>query len=283
MTDPSTYHGQTTALLTQHGKERILGPLLAEHLGCALHHVTGFDTDQLGTFTRERPREGTQLGAARRKARVGMQLSGLQLGLASEGSFGPDPHTGWLPWNVEIVVWIDDVRGLEVVGTAQGPADDRQAVLSSAEQLMAFANQAGFPAHGLVLRPNGPEGLPVHKDLETWADLTEAFEAASRQSQGHEVFAESDLRAHRNPTRQSLIQRAGLDLVQRLACTCPECRSPGFGRHGHVPGLRCRACGRRTALPLAEVWRCVSCAHELQRPLPSGSGASPAQCSHCNP
>jgi hypothetical protein len=100
---PQCYQHQSAALLTQHGKELILGPLLLAELGCSVTHVTGFDTDQLGTFTRDQARPGSQLDAARRKAEIGMDLSGLPLGLASEGAFVPDPHVGILPWDVEIV------------------------------------------------------------------------------------------------------------------------------------------------------------------------------------
>ena len=283
MSHTSVYQGQTAALLTQHGKEAILGPLLGQHLGCSVHHVSSFDTDQLGTFTREQPRPGSQLDAARRKARVGMELSGLSLGLASEGSFGMDPHMGLVPWNVEIVVWIDDQRGLEVVGMAQGPADDRQGLLNSHEALQTFATNAGFPAHGLVLRPEGPDDPRVHKDLVTWGDLNQAFDIARQASVDGMVFAESDLRAHRNPKRQALIHQAGLDLTKRLSSACPECQAPGFSQHGLVPGLRCRACGRRTQLPMSETWRCTCCGHEAQKPLPTAAGADPAQCRHCNP
>jgi hypothetical protein len=76
---PQCYQHQSAALLTQHGKELILGPLLLAELGCSVTHVTGFDTDQLGTFTRDQARPGSQLDAARRKAEIGMDLSGLPL------------------------------------------------------------------------------------------------------------------------------------------------------------------------------------------------------------
>jgi len=46
-------------------------------LGCRVAHVSGFDTDQLGTFTRNIPRAGIQLEAARKKACLGMELAGL--------------------------------------------------------------------------------------------------------------------------------------------------------------------------------------------------------------
>lgn len=106
------------ALLTQHGKERVIAPLLDAALGMRVERVDGYDTDRLGTFTREIARAGTQLEAARRKAHIGMELAGLPLGLASEGSFGPDPVAGLLPWNVEILVFVDRERGLEITGVA---------------------------------------------------------------------------------------------------------------------------------------------------------------------
>jgi hypothetical protein len=108
MAKRSRYEGCRVALLTQHGKQAVIATLLEPALGCHIELVTGFDTDQLGTFTRETPRPGTQQEAARRKARQGMLLAGTSLGIASEGSFAADPFSGMLPWNVELVTWIDD-------------------------------------------------------------------------------------------------------------------------------------------------------------------------------
>lgn len=86
--------GQRVALLTRHGKEQVSAPVLDLALGCRVERVDGYDTDLLGTFTRDIARAGTQLEAACKKARIGMELSYFPLGLASEGSFGPDPFTG---------------------------------------------------------------------------------------------------------------------------------------------------------------------------------------------
>src|SRR5574343_2082621 len=99
------YQGQHIALLTQHSKEQVIAPVLEPALGCCIQTVQGFDTDQLGPFTRDTPRPGSQLAAARRKARIGMDLSGLPLGLAREGTFGPAPWGGMFSWNVELLVF----------------------------------------------------------------------------------------------------------------------------------------------------------------------------------
>ncbi len=92
-----TYAGQRIALLTQHGKERVIAPVLDAALGCRVERIGCYDTDQLGTFTRDIPRPGSQVDAARTKARIGMALSGLTVGIASEGSFGPDPMPACWP------------------------------------------------------------------------------------------------------------------------------------------------------------------------------------------
>lgn len=71
------YSGRRITLLTQHGKERVIAPVLDAVPGCGVERMSGFDTDTLGTFTRDIPRAGTQIEVARRKARIGMELSGL--------------------------------------------------------------------------------------------------------------------------------------------------------------------------------------------------------------
>ncbi len=45
MTRTSDYQNQKVALLTMHGKEKIIAPILEPHLGCVVEHVTGFDTE----------------------------------------------------------------------------------------------------------------------------------------------------------------------------------------------------------------------------------------------
>lgn len=93
----SIYQGRQVAFLTQHGKQNLIRTPLEGALGCQLVHTDGYDTDQLGTFTRDVARPGSQLAAARRKANIGMELTGAHVGIASEGAFGPDPFAGLIP------------------------------------------------------------------------------------------------------------------------------------------------------------------------------------------
>ncbi|MFM8364629.1 MAG: hypothetical protein ACKOAS_05690, partial [Verrucomicrobiota bacterium] len=106
------YTGASFALLTKHSKERVITPRFQEALGAGVLVVDSFDTDTLGTFTREVSRAGSQMEVARRKAELAIELSGLPLGLGSEGSFGPGPF-GFVASNLEVIVMRDRDLGIE--------------------------------------------------------------------------------------------------------------------------------------------------------------------------
>ncbi len=278
-----SYTGRRLALLTQHGKERVIAPALEPALGCRVERVIGFDTDRLGTFTREIPRAGTQLEAARKKARIGMELAGLPLGLASEGAFGPDPFTGMFPWNVEFLIFIDDELGLEIVGRAHGKANHRYRLVTNWTAAEDFARQAGFPEHHLIVRPDGEDHPHLRKGLSAWTELEVAFAWAQAQSASGQVFLETDLRAHANPTRMEMIRLAAEDLAARLQSLCPACNMPGFGLVEHIAGLPCGDCGAPTRETRAEVYGCLKCAHRETRSRTDQQYADPGRCDWCNP
>lgn len=279
----SIYTGQKIALLTQHGKEQVLAPVLEPALGCEIERVSGFDTDQLGTFSRDIPRPGSQLDAARRKARIGMELSGLPLGLASEGSFGPDPFAGMFSWNIELLVFIDANLGIEIVGMAQGPGHSAHLQTADWLAIEAFAHQQDFPAQQLVLRPHGQDDPRIYKGIADWSQLKACFDEALPQSANGQVFIETDLRAFANPSRMQNIELAGRDLLQRIQSSCPVCEAPGYWVAGRQPGLPCSACGLPTSNYLSEVWQCVRCAHKAILPRADRAVAEPQQCYYCNP
>lgn len=276
------YRGERFSILTQHGKERVMAPLFADALGVQLQLVTEFDTDTLGTFTRDVARHGNQLEAARKKAKKGMELLDVACGVASEGSFGPDPY-GLFPWNVELVVLVDGVRGVELVGRAQGAAHHLHAHVRSREELEAFARRAAFPTHGLVVRPDRDDDPRLRKGLAEWTALHDAFEQALGESEASTVFVETDLRAHMNPTRMATIGRATENLIERMQSACPRCGSPGFWRIERVAGLPCGECGSPTDEAIAERWGCVAGDHPQIRECGLGRVADPSRCSTCNP
>lgn len=275
------YAGREIALLTQHGKEAILAPVLDAALGCRVRRVGGYDTDRLGTFSREIPRAGSQLEAARRKALLGMEIAGLPLGLASEGAFGTDPFLGAVPWNTELVVLVDDLHGIEVVGMAQESTRFAHQLTGDWEAARRFAEDAGFPEHHLVVRPAHPDDPRIVKGLDNWSALEGAFERARAQSENGLVCLEHDLRAHAHPTRRAVIRKAAEDLRDKLLSCCPDCGAPGYWLTERVPGLPCADCGAPTREARAIVWGCVRCGRRERQD--SDRLADPGLCDICNP
>jgi len=275
--------GERIALLTQHGKESVIAPRFLEALNAHVERVAGFDTDQLGTFTREVARAGNQLEAARQKARLGMQLAGLSRGMGSEGAFGPDPIAGLIPWDVELVIYIDDCLEIEVTAWASAPARHHHRSVTSVEDLDRFSDEAAFPGHHLVVRPNNEHDPMVRKGISTRRELHTAFQWAKAASTHGTVFVESDLRAYANPTRMRTIAAATDELIRRLCNACPMCAAPGFWLTERIPGLPCSCCGMPTRQPKAEKYACIKCSHAVVREDSTLVRADPGHCDYCNP
>jgi hypothetical protein len=276
------YRDQQVALLTQHGKEGVIAPVLAKLLGCRVEKVEGFDTDLLGTFTRDIAREGSQLDAARKKARIGMELSGFSIGIASEGSFGTDPFTGMLPWNRELLIWIDDRLGIEIIATSAGKTNCSHRLIESWEEAEDFARSAGFPEHHLVVRPADENHQELRKGLADWTSLEDAVCWALDFEPNRRAFIETDMRAFANPTRLENIRLAAEDLARRLTSLCPACGVPGFSRVGLVRGLPCEDCGIPTNEAKADIHCCVRCEHQMLVER-EREYASARFCGYCNP
>lgn len=277
------YSGRRIALLTQHGKERVIGPVLDAALGCRVERVGGFDTDALGSFTRDIPRVGSQIEAARRKSRIGMELSGLPLGLASEGAFGPDPMAGLFPWNVELLLFIDAERGIELTGMAQQATRFAHLLTDDWEAAARFARQAGFPEHHLVVRPQGQDDTRIEKDLSNWTALEAAFNRVRALAENGQVFLENDVRAQAHPARREVIRLAAEDLAVKLNSHCPECGAPGFWVTACLRGLPCADCGASTREVRADIYGCPKCAYRETRERIGVEHADPSRCDYCNP
>lgn len=279
----NSYQGQKASLLTQHGKESVICPELHASTGLDVIHVTGFNTDTLGTFTRDVARQGNQLAAARTKAKIGMDLSGFSIGIASEGAFDVDPFMGVLAWNYEIVIFIDADRCLEIIGFASGQAQSAHQLVSNWDELKPFLITAQFPSHHVVVRPDNEHHSELRKGINSLDSLKEAYSWAHHLSKDGKVFVENDLRAHANPTRMALIQKATQDLSQKIASSCPRCNSPGFWITESIKGLPCSECGSPTQLPLANVWSCGACQQRTEKPISPSALADPMKCHYCNP
>ncbi|MCA3555640.1 DUF6671 family protein [Aestuariivirga sp.] len=271
-----SYRGRMAALGTRHAKERVIAPAFAERLGLAVQAPAGIDTDALGTFTGETPRAGSMRDAARAKARLGMEAAGLPIGMASEGSFGPHPFMPFIASGREMMLLIDDARGLEIVEECVSERTNFAALdLTEGADVGAFLGRAGFPSHALVLRRGGR----ITKGINDRAALESLLSAGRGEGQ-----LETDMRAHVNPTRMAEIGKLAARLAARIATACPACAAPGFGTVRSEAGLPCAACETPTALVRSLVAGCALCGYEKRSPRTDGRmAASPAECPECNP
>ena len=279
------YFGARVALGTMHGKEAAIAPVMRETAGLVVIVPEGIDTDRFGTFTRDVPRRGTMEEAAIAKAEAAIAASGLDLGLASEGSYGPHPAIPMIPGGHEILVFVDQGRKLTVsehLITAH--VTFAQVTVRDLEALSPFLHRVGFPAQWLVLRPadlpDAADGMI--KGVADAAQLAAAFATARSVSATGEVLVETDMRAFGNPQRMRTIAALSRRLGERLARHCPKCDTPGFGGDRPIAGLPCAECGAPTMLPFAIERTCLACGCSTQ--LPSDrSTADPSQCPSCNP
>ncbi|MBD2102685.1 hypothetical protein H6F94_17665 [Leptolyngbya sp. FACHB-261] len=279
----SLFQGRVAVLATMHCKEQVIAPLLQPEFGMQIV-VPSLDTDQFGTFTRDIKRSGDQLSAARLKAEAALQLTGNDLALASEGSFGAHPAVPFLVCNREIVVLIDRANDLEIVGEVLSTETNfSHTQVTCLPEAHAFAEKVGFPMHGLVVAAGQSASTPeIVKGITTTADLTETVTwMLSRLGQAH---LETDMRAMYNPTRMKVIAQATENLIQKLRCCCPHCSCPGFDVVEQQAGLPCAWCQAPTSLVLAARYFCKKCGFEQRVLFPNQQEtADPAQCLYCNP
>jgi len=281
--------GRDIAVATLHGKQRVLARPLRQGLGLRLVHASAVDTDQFGSFCGAQPRRLDAVLTAQRKAEAAMDALGLDLGIASEGSFGPHPSVPMLAAGAECLVIVDRRSGRLLVEHLLCTVTNYGAIaVANVAAAQGWLAQVGFPAHAVMVRPDQPpdvgftpwlaKGVRQRSELEAW------IACACAQSPLGQAWLETDMRAHCNPTRMASIRRLAFRLVRRLRQPCPACAAPGFGVVDAVSGLPCSACGLASGWVMQQVWGCDVCGHRAWRPRPDGLRAvDPMHCDYCNP
>ncbi|MBI1261917.1 MAG: hypothetical protein GC184_09345 [Rhizobiales bacterium] len=281
------YAGRRAVLATMHGKEAAIRAPFRDGLGLDVTTPDHIDTDVFGTFTGEIRREKGIKETAVAKARLGMALTGLSIGIASEGSFGPHPEIPIIAADMELMVLIDDERGV-VLSEALISEETNFAhiEIEPDSEMDAFLARVKFPDHGLIVAPN----MPTHsewsfiKGIVEKAQLMEAVKAAARHSSDGMAFVQTDMRAHLNPSRMCVLEKLAEQLVDRLKMLCPSCDAPGFGRLDVQRGLPCGYCGTPTRWVKAEIFGCESCGLRETRDRSDGvQVAKQENCPACNP
>ncbi|MEZ4936642.1 MAG: DUF6671 family protein [Crocinitomicaceae bacterium] len=277
------FSGREIWIATQHQKEQVIGPLLKEHLLLDWRVPADFDTDRFGSFSGEVQREGNALDAARKKCISLLNQFGGDLVLASEGSFGPDPITGFGGLDDEVVLLYDRKNQREYVGRMLSNYTNFGSLqVESEASMMDFLKRVKFPSHGVIVRRFANDNEEYLKGIKNPILLHQLYQLY--QKKFGQFYIETDMRALHNPTRMEVIQQATRNLIDRLQTICPQCETPGFSIQKRNQGLPCQLCGSPTAGTLSHTYCCSNCKHELIEKYPGKQKfASPQFCDHCNP
>lgn len=280
---PRFFEGRTLVIASMHRKEEILQPLLEQKLGITVQVAKGLNTDLLGTFSGEVARLADPLTTARKKCELALDLSGCDLALASEGSFGPHPAAFFLPANEEWLLLVDRKNNVEIHARHLSLETNFSGQeFHTIKELDAFASKVGFPSHGLILRKSKEEMNGMLKGI---IDPSQLRMAALQllEIQGS-AYIETDMRAMFNPSRMKVIQETAQLLLQKLNSRCPSCQLPGFSITSTEPGLPCSLCGTPSNAALAHLLVCNYCNYQERVAFPDGKKTEdPQYCQVCNP
>lgn len=270
-------------IATKHKKEAVLAPLLEKSLEVKCTVSEKFDTDTLGTFSGEVERKEGSVVTARQKCLLAMELYDCDLGVASEGSFGPHPLIPFMTANEEFLIFLDRKNDLEII-VKEVETNTNFAVeeIKTRKDLVLFAKRVKFPSHALVLRSFEKRDAEIIKGITIWESLNKAFDHLVKDHGS--VFVETDMRAMYNPTRMKVIAKAGEKLVNKVKSCCPTCSTPGFGIVSATAGLPCNLCGSPTHSILSHLHECQKCLYRETEQYPLGKKTEdPEFCDRCNP
>ena len=277
------FKGRVAVLVSQHGKQQAIAPAFMRGLAMLVSCTQDIDTDQLGTFTGERARPGTQRDTLLKKVRLGSGR-GFDYLIASEGSYGPAPTVPYAALGCEMIAFLDEKRKLEIVESVTSHRTNFLSQVFDQTQLIeGFLKAALFPSHGLIVQPDDQSDYCV-KGIRDYETLQSAIMQACAISPTKRFVLSADMRAHYNPTRMQIIRHCAVKLVRRLHALCPQCFTPGFGSMYGERGLLCAGCGQPTPMIQAEIWGCMQCGYQERHPRRDGLRfARQAQCAFCNP
>jgi hypothetical protein len=214
---------------------------------------------------------------------LAMEAANCDLGIASEGSFGPHPTLFFGHADDELLVFIDKKNDLEIYSRDLSTETNFGGVairnLTEAEE---FAYKHGFPEHALIVKNRQEDFDYIQKGVNNSSDLSRFVEECL--SKYGSVYLETDMRAMYNPTRMKVIESAAQKLMEKINSKCPECKTHGFSVSEVKPGLRCEWCSSPTDSILYHLLTCQKCSFSEKEFYPNGKKfEDPMYCSNCNP
>ena len=277
------FEGRKLLIATQHGKEKVIAPIFKKYFNIQSIVNNAFDTDSLGTFSGEIERKLDVIATLRQKCLLAAEHHKIDLILASEGSFGSHPTLYFCAADDEFVMLSDLKNNLEIIARELSTATNFGGEnITTENQLLTFAENSFFPTHALILKSSEKKPKIIYKGIQNETDLLEKFHYLKVTYP--EVFVETDMRAHLNPSRMTIIEKATHKLVAKMQTCCPNCKTPGFDISEVIEGLPCEQCKCPTKSTLAWVYQCKKCAFKTEEKFPHKKQfEDPMYCDFCNP
>lgn len=277
------FENRTLVIGTKHGKQQVIAPVIERALRVDCVVAADIDTDIFGTFTGEVERTADPLTTVRNKCLYTIKQTGYDLAIASEGSFGAHPSIPFLPANEEWLMLIDRKNSIEIFAREiSTDTNFNHSVCTGLRQVKEFAEQVGFPTHGLILKPGEGVVTDMVKGIVTYKVL-EAQCTRMLEKYG-EVFVETDMRALYNPKRMAVIGNAAKKLAAKVLSLCPLCSRPGFDVISYKNGLPCELCSAPTRSILSYTYGCTGCGYQKEVLFPHNREyESAGYCDVCNP
>ena len=270
-------------IVTKHSKEEVLGPIFEKEYKVNIAIPSKFDTDSLGTFSGEIERKENAIDTLRSKCLIALDEEGLDLALATEGSFGNHPTVFFSAANDELIMLYDKQNNIEIVERVLSLETNFDAQeIHSFNQLEEFLNKIKFPSHAVIVKNRQQNWTKISKGIQNIETLKKIYYDFTKDQTS--CFVETDMRAHYNPTRMKIIKEVGLKLVQKINTVCSNCQFPGFGVVRAEAGLLCSRCKMPTRSISAHIYQCKKCEFELIKKYPfEKTTEDPMYCDFCNP
>jgi hypothetical protein len=275
--------GRKLIIATKHNKESVIGPLIEQHLGAEWMVDPNFDTDLLGTFSGEIEREDDPLTTLKKKCLLAMEKNNCDLGIASEGSFGPHPTLFFAHADEEWVVFIDKKQDLEIYSRELSTQTNFNAKLfTDFSEFDSFLQKCLFPQHAMIIKNQKDNPTWMEKGIDNYQQLKILAEDSLKKNGA--FYLETDMRAMYNPSRMKVIESATQKLITKISSKCPECQTRGFDVTDVIRGLPCEWCSSSTDSVLAHILKCSKCSYQEKVKFPNGKKVEdPMYCSRCNP
>lgn len=277
------YSNQKVVIATKHSKEDVIQPLIESALNCLCFVPNDFDTDLFGTFSGEIDRKLSPLETVKAKCISAMEKTNCDIGIASEGSFGPHPSLFFAHANEELLIFIDKKNDIEIVVKELSlDTNFHASYVETKDELLTLAKTLKFPSHGLILRKNESDTVDIIKGIILKKQLLESFDYL--KCKYGKVYLETDMRAMYNPTRMEVIKQTTLKLIKSIQTQCPNCFFQGFSIYKAESGLPCSLCKLPTKSIISYLYKCKKCSHTENLKYPNNKRfEDPMYCDYCNP